>query len=166
VVKEKDAGMNSSKIVLDVGQCGADHGSIRALCEGIGARVERAHTGKEALARIAAGGIHLVLVNRILDADGSDGVALISEIVARAAEPLAVMLVSNYPQFQEEAVSHGAVLGFGKSKLHSPETRELLKRALAPIYFERCRISSVMSTVSEPNSTGPRNFSLFSKTRS
>jgi CheY-like chemotaxis protein len=123
--------MKSQRLVLDVGQCGADHAAIRALCEGIGAQVERAHTGKEALSRIAAGGISLVLVNRILDADGSDGTALIAEITAQAAGSLSVMLVSNYPQFQQEAVRHGAVPGFGKSRLHSPETRKLLETLLS-----------------------------------
>lgn len=122
--------MKSQRVVLDVGQCSADHSSIRRLCEGLGARVERAHTGAEALSRIAAGGVDLVLVNRILDIDGSDGVALITEFLAQAPQPLSVMLVSNYPQFQQEAVRRGAVSGFGKAELHSAETRELLGRFL------------------------------------
>lgn len=120
----------AQRVVLDVGQCGADHSSIRRLCEDLGARVERAHTGVEALARIAVGDVDLVLVNRILDADGSDGVALISDLVAKAPQPLAVMLVSNYPQFQQEAAQRGAVSGFGKAELHSAETRELLGKFL------------------------------------
>jgi CheY-like chemotaxis protein len=122
--------MKSQRVVLDIGQCSADHSSIRRLCEGLGARVERAHTGAEALSRIAAGGVDLVLVNRILDADGADGVALISELVEQAPQPLSIMLVSNYPQFQQEAVRRGAVPGFGKAELHSAETRELLMRFL------------------------------------
>jgi hypothetical protein len=72
-----------------------------------------------------------VLVNRILDADGSDGVALISELIAQAPQPLSVMLVSNYPQFQQEAVRRGAVPGFGKAGLFSSETKELLERVLS-----------------------------------
>ncbi len=123
--------VSSPRIVLDVGQCGADHSSIRRLCEGFGARVERANTGAEALSRITAGDISLVLVNRILDADGSDGVALISELLAHAPQPLSVMLISNYPQFQQEAVRRGAVSGFGKSELYSAETRQLLERFLS-----------------------------------
>ncbi len=122
--------MKSQRVVLDVGQCSADHSSIRRLCEGLGARVERAHTGAEALARIAAGDIDVVLVNRILDVDGADGIALISELVAQAPQPLSIMLVSNYPQYQQEAVRRGAVPGFGKAELYSAETRELLVRFL------------------------------------
>ena len=119
--------MSGQKVVLDVGQCSADHSAVRMLCEGMGALVERAHTADEALSRIARGGVSLVLVNRILDADGSDGLSLISDICSKATNPLPVMLVSNYPHFQEEAVCRGAVLGFGKSKLHAHETRACLE---------------------------------------
>jgi CheY-like chemotaxis protein len=119
--------MSSQKIVLDVGQCSADHSAIRTLCEGMGAFVERAHTAEEALVRVARGGVSLVLVNRILDVDGSDGLSLISEICSKATTPLPVMLVSNYPHFQQEAVCRGAVFGFGKSNLHAHETRARLE---------------------------------------
>lgn len=118
------------QVVLDVGQCAADHAAIRGVCEGFGARVERAHTGLDALTRIAAGGIDLVLINRVLDRDGADGIALIRDVVAQYQGSLAVMLVSDYPQFQQQAVEFGAVLGFGKSRLHSSETRELLRACL------------------------------------
>ena len=33
-----------------------------------------------------------------------------------------VMLVSNYPQYQQQAVDAGAVPGFGKAELRSPTT--------------------------------------------
>ena len=37
-----------------------------------------------------------------------------------------VMLISNYPEAQEKAVSDGAVRGFGKAVLDDPATVELL----------------------------------------
>ncbi len=117
-------------VVLDVGQCDFDHGSIRQVCEKLGAVVERAHTGPEALARVAKGGVSLVLVNRVLDCDGSDGVALIPEVLKSAGGAVTAMLVSNYTEYQHAAMRLGAAQGFGKSQLHEPETAQLLRHFL------------------------------------
>lgn len=120
-------------VVLDVGQCDYDHGRIKALLEARGCQVKRAHTGEQARAAVADGSISLVLVNRILDSDGADGLALIGEL-ARLAEQSAtrcsIMLVSNYPEYQEKAVTLGAVSGFGKSELELPETAHKISSAL------------------------------------
>ena len=40
------------------------------------------------------------------------------------------MLVSDLPEAQEEAVRLGALRGFGKPKLESTETEELLREVL------------------------------------
>ena len=37
------------------------------------------------------------------------------------------MLVSNHPEYQEEAVQVGAEYGFGKNEYQNPETVERLK---------------------------------------
>jgi hypothetical protein len=73
----------------------------------------------------------LVLVNRILDRDKTSGLDLIKELVAERekredANPAHIMLVSNYPEFQREAVQMGAVEGFGKDMLGAESTRNLL----------------------------------------
>jgi hypothetical protein len=70
----------------------------------------------------------LILVNRVLDADGSDGMALIQEFVRSGTVP--VMLVSNYPEYQAKAVALGARPGFGKAALRDPATVELLRVVL------------------------------------
>jgi DNA-binding response OmpR family regulator len=120
-------------IVLDVGQCDYDHGRIRAFLERMGCEVKRAHSAAEARAIIAAGAVSLVLVNRILDTDGADGVALIGELVKEGgnlSSTLKVMLVSNYPEYQDKAVTLGALYGFGKSELEQSGTAEKISKAL------------------------------------
>ncbi len=120
--------MHSKKIVIDVGQCDPDHASIKRVVEQCGVTVERAHSGEEAKKLLASGNVGLVLVNRVLDADGSDGMAIIKELAALGKAP--VMLVSNYPEYQEKAVAMGALSGFGKSSLREPGTLAMLKQVL------------------------------------
>lgn len=110
------------KHVLSVGQCGADTFAIRRVLENrFQAMVGSADTLDDALVKLRAGGVDLVLVNRILDADGSSGLELIERIKAEPGlENLPVMLVSNYPEWQQEAARLGAVPGFGKAALGQP----------------------------------------------
>jgi CheY-like chemotaxis protein len=121
------------KRVLDVGQCGMDHGAISRLIErDFGAEVAQAHHLQDALAQLRAGGFDLVLVNRKLDADYSDGMEVIRQIKAEAAlAATPVMLVSNFAEAQQQAVEAGAEPGFGKAELTAPSTRELLAKFLA-----------------------------------
>jgi hypothetical protein len=74
----------------------------------------------------------LLLVNRALDGDfdTDSGIELIRSIAQREAnEQPAMMLISNYPEAQEEAVKAGARPGFGKSALYSQTTATLLRQA-------------------------------------
>lgn len=120
--------MSPQKIVVDVGQCDFDHASIKRVVEQCGASVIRAHSAEEARRFLDQGDVALVLVNRVLDSDGSDGMALIGELVSAGRAP--VMLVSNYPEYQDKAVALGARSGFGKSSLGSAETLELIRKTL------------------------------------
>lgn len=108
--------------VLSIGQCFADHAALsQTLEKHFGAEVIAAGSAEEALARLREEPVSLVLVNRILDADGSSGMALVQALRAddRLRE-LPVMLVSNYDDAQEQAVAAGAVTGFGKASLGQP----------------------------------------------
>lgn len=120
------------KRVLDVGQCGFDHGSIRRLvAEEFGAEAVQADYLADALARLKGEQFDLVLVNRKLDADHSDGLAIVQAIkgdASLAATP--VMLVSNFPDAQAAAVAAGAEPGFGKAELTLLATREKLRHFL------------------------------------
>jgi len=121
------------KKVLNVGQCAADHGAIRRLIEeGFEAEVLAALDAGEALAQLRSGRFDLVLVNRTLDVDRSDGLEIVKAIKADPAlAATAVMLVSNYAEYQEQAVAAGAELGFGKAAYNQPATHERLRKFLS-----------------------------------
>ncbi len=118
----------TSKRVLSVGQCGADHFKITRTLEPFRVEIVSADTTEEALAKLRAGSYALVLVNRVYDADGSSGLELIKRIKGDAALQAApVMLVSNHEDAQNEAVAAGAVPGFGKSALYGPLVAERVR---------------------------------------
>ena len=123
-----------SKTVLSVGQCGPDHSAISGfLRREFGCEVDTAATKNEALEKLRSGSDYaVVLVNRKLDADYSDGLAIIQ--AAKSEDELKsvpIMLVSNYADAQEAAVAEGAVEGFGKAELSAPATKEKLQVYLA-----------------------------------
>lgn len=110
------------KKVLNVGQCGFDHGSITRFLQGhFDAQVSPAATADEALGLLRRDSFDLVLVNRQFDADGDEGLSFIQTL---KADPqlvgVPVMLITNYPDYAKRAVALGAVPGFGKSELASP----------------------------------------------
>ncbi|MGD9722040.1 MAG: response regulator [Pirellulales bacterium] len=116
------------KRVLDIGQCGMDHAAIRRLIEdGFDAEVAQAQDAADAVRQLRETPFDLVLVNRVLDADGSDGLSIIEQIKSDAKlAAIPVMLVTNFPEYQERAVAAGAEPGFGKAGLYSGETADRL----------------------------------------
>jgi DNA-binding response OmpR family regulator len=92
------------------------------------ATVYTAATGEEAARVLSEGRYDLVLVNRVLAADGTSGVDLIRDL-ARSGCTTPLMLVSDYSDAQDLAVSYGAIRGFGKADLERPETFELIRAA-------------------------------------
>jgi two-component system chemotaxis response regulator CheY len=131
--------MSSSRTVtprvLSVGQCGFDHRSIaRVFAERLGAEVVRAHGLEDARAALCERAFDLVLVNRVLDQDGSSGLGLIQSLKEDRNPRVAsvpIMLVSNYPDVQLAAQTLGACPGFGKSELHDPSTHNRLRALLS-----------------------------------
>jgi CheY-like chemotaxis protein len=93
--------------------------------------VVQAHGPADTIAHLQGGHFDLVLVNRKLDQDYSDGMEIIRLI---RSDPelvdVAVMLVTNYPEHQEMALAAGAVRGFGKLEFSEPATREKLSAML------------------------------------
>ncbi len=117
--------------VLSIGQCRPDHAGISFyLKSSFAADVDAAATESEALQYLQAGTYRLILVNRVLDADGSDGLALIERLCRSEYSDTPVMLVSNYPDWQQRAVAVGAADGFGKAELNSAATREKIAAVL------------------------------------
>ena len=120
------------KRVLSIGNCGFDNGSLRSAVSAFGAEVAAADDWSEAAEMLRRQQFDLVLVNRKLDADGGDGLEIIREMKQSPDfQTTPVMLLSNYPQYQDQAVAAGAEPGFGKSQLHSRETSELLGKYLS-----------------------------------
>jgi hypothetical protein len=119
------------KIAL-VGHCGPDSSYLRLA-------VSRAEPGVQILAadddaelkNVLDQGVDLILFNRQLDFgfDESEGVGLIRKL-SRHYPKTRMMLVSNYPEAQAEAVQAGGLPGFGKRELGSPKVTQLLKDAL------------------------------------
>lgn len=110
------------KKVLNVGQCGFDHGSITRFVQGhFDAEVSPAATADEALALLRHDSFDLILANRQFDADGDEGLSFIQTL---KTDPqltgIPVMLITNYPDYAKRALALGAVPGFGKSELTSP----------------------------------------------
>jgi two-component system, chemotaxis family, chemotaxis protein CheY len=121
-----------TKRVLDVGNCGPDFVSIkRFLTHHFNCEVVPVDGPEDALAELRRGDYALVLVNRKLDRDYSDGIEVIKLIKADTElRGVSVMLVTNYPEHQDAAVAIGAERGFGKLALGDVETLERLKAFL------------------------------------
>ena len=117
-----------NKRVLDVGQCPPDHAAIRQLLEmRYAAEVTQVATPAEALEALRDAKYDLVLVNRKLDFDYSDGVLVIRAIKSEPAiANVPVMLVTNYPEHQQLAVESGGEYGFGKLELDAQSTLDRL----------------------------------------
>ncbi len=124
--------MPMSKTILDVGSCRPDHAAIRGMLERhFDATVTQAHTRADCLDSLRDGAFALVLVNRELDRDSCDGLTLIRAIKENSdLADTAVMLISNYPEYQAQAVKAGALPGFGKRDLQSKQTLERLRGVL------------------------------------
>jgi CheY-like chemotaxis protein len=117
-----------AKRVLDVGNCDPDHGALTRLITGaFDAQLTRAHGADDALAALARDAFDLVIVNRKFDRDDGDGIELIRGI---KSDPqlgrVPVLLLSNFPEYQQEAVQAGAAPGFGKKQYGEPETHAKL----------------------------------------
>ncbi len=120
------------KRVLSVGQCVPDQWAIeRFLNRHFDVEVVTAQDAQETSQRLADERFDLVLVNRKLDRDYSDGIEIIHQLKASSAtSEVPVMLITNFPQHDCAAVKVGAVPGFGKADVESPALAERLRSYL------------------------------------
>lgn len=117
--------------ILDVGQCGFDGPRMAALWrDRLGATVDRCPSGADALRCCSQTRYDLVLVNRVLAADGSSGLDVVQNLVG-SGQPAPVMLVSDIEAAQDQAVALGAVRGFGKAALGDGVTIYLVQRIIS-----------------------------------
>ena len=120
------------KRVLDIGNCGPDFGSISSfLTSQFDCEVAQADGAGDALPKLRQQPFDLVLVNRKLDMDYSDGIEVIKQIKADDdLKEIPVMLITNFPEHQDAAEAIGAVRGFGKLEFEKPETIQRLTQVL------------------------------------
>lgn len=123
----------NSKRVLSVGQCLPDHSTLcRFIERHFHAYVAGADAPSDALEQLRSQRFALVLINRQLDADYSDGIEVLRQIKADpqlAGVP--VMVISNHAEAQADAIAAGAEPGFGKLQYEDPDTLEKLGRFLS-----------------------------------
>jgi CheY-like chemotaxis protein len=114
--------------VLDVGNCDPDYAAIRVMIEAnFAARLDHVMFIEEACDALRRSPYDLVLVNRLIFADQSEGTQLVRAMKRDGLAPdTPVLLISNYTDAQERARAEGAEPGFGKAALHDPETLERL----------------------------------------
>jgi len=123
----------TKKVVL-VGHCGPDSSYLRIAVSGAAkqsqVQVLMADDQSE-LNKLLADGVDLLLLNRQLDwgFEAETGVELMQSLRAKFPN-VKMMLVSNYPEAQAEAVAAGALPGFGKREIGTPRVKELIREAL------------------------------------
>ena len=118
-----------TKRVLSVGQCVPDTNSlVRFLTSNFDVDIDQSDVEIDTFEKIKNRSYDLIMINRKLDADYSDGIELIQKIKnTPELNPGKLMLVSNFPEYQEEAVKVGAEYGMGKNEYANPDTVEKLK---------------------------------------
>lgn len=114
--------------LLDVGNCDPDHAAIhRMLTENFDVQVDRVMFVDEALNHMRENRYDLVLFNRLVFDDASEGIELVRRAKEDAAlESIPLMMISNYPEAQAASVAAGGVRGFGKSVISDSSTLDLL----------------------------------------
>src|SRR5258708_23105394 len=112
--------------ILDVGQCGFDGPRMARLWhDALGAEVDCADTSDDAVKMLQSNNYDVVLVNRVLAADRSSGLEVISRLLELGLKT-PVMLVTDLSDAQDAAVRLGAGRGFGKGHLGERSTLGLV----------------------------------------
>jgi CheY-like chemotaxis protein len=124
----------SKKTILDVGNCGPDHSALGGMLrKHFDVELLKADQLSDTLATLQRQHVDLILINRKLDIDYSDGIEIL--YVLKKSEDyrdIPVMLITNYAEHQQQAVASGAILGFGKLELNAPQTLQRLEAVLKP----------------------------------
>jgi CheY-like chemotaxis protein len=120
------------KRILDIGNCVPDHTSItKFLTSNFKCEVLQADKADDALSLLRKHSVDLIVVNRKLDCDYTDGIEVIRQIKADPdLAKIPVMLITNYAEHQDAAMAIGAVRGFGKLEYEKPETLQRLQPIL------------------------------------
>ncbi|MFM2014325.1 MAG: hypothetical protein RLZZ396_3109 [Planctomycetota bacterium] len=125
----------SKKTVLDVGNCGPDHSALSGMLrKHFDVEILKADQLSDTLALLQQQPVDLILINRKLDVDYSDGIEILHVLKkSDAYRDIPVMLITNYAEHQQQAIAAGAILGFGKLEINAPETLKRLEAVLRPV---------------------------------
>lgn len=94
-------------------------------------QVLRSHQLSDALQVLSQQNVDLVVINRKLDIDYTDGVDILKHLKQHDDfKSIPTMIITNYPDQQLAAVAEGAEYGFGKLQYSDPSTHERLSRFL------------------------------------
>jgi CheY-like chemotaxis protein len=123
---------NRPATVLDVGNCDPDHGMIRGmLTEHFDVTIDRVMFVDDALARMREKKYDLVLCNRLIFDDDSEGIELLKRAKADPALAAApIMMISNFADAQSASIAAGGEPGFGKANVSNAGTISLLAKYL------------------------------------
>lgn len=120
-----------SKRVVLVGHCGVDGPRLKSEIEANAGPIEVLRINDQAaLESTCEEGADLLLVNREPVGFDDEGLDIIRSVRNRYPGQK-VMLVSDYPDAQEQAIKSGALPGFGKADIGSPKLIETVKGALS-----------------------------------
>ena len=121
-----------TKTVLDIGNCNPDHSALQKMfTTHYDVVVLRSHQLSDALQVLSQQKVDLVVINRKLDIDYTDGVDILKHLKQHDDfKSIPTMIITNYPDQQLAAVAEGAEYGFGKLQYSDPSTHERLSRFL------------------------------------
>lgn len=81
--------------------------------------------------KLLAEGVDLLLINRAMEHGYSEAIGTdYLKVLKQKAPNVKMMVITNYPDVQDQAVRLGALPGFGKNSIMSPATKKLLQDAL------------------------------------
>lgn len=125
---------NTSSKVLDVGNCDPDHNMIRkTLMKHFDVEIDRVMFVDEAIEKLRERSYDLVMFNRLIFDDGSEGIELLRQAKSESSlTGTPIMMISNFKEAQAKSIAAGGVPGFGKDSILADSTRELLSKYLKP----------------------------------
>ncbi|MEM8737738.1 MAG: hypothetical protein AAGG38_04570 [Planctomycetota bacterium] len=114
-----------------VGHCGFDGSSLSRWLEASFPELEVTRVNDQAALDAVAEPESLLLINRLIEGRFSSASSLdmIRELAAGESKP-AMMLISNYPESQAQAVDAGALPGFGKQDIGRRDAVDRLKEMI------------------------------------
>lgn len=102
------------KKALIVGHCHVNSPRLSQIVKQLGITPVRISSKDDLFKFLREDSDVLILVNRIFESTGEEGISVIEEVKALFPDTK-VMLVSNYAESQDQAVQFGAIKGFGNA---------------------------------------------------